>query len=277
MRRILILLTVLLLFVATGCSEDTTNPVVTPFALNLIVTDAAGERLEGIEVRAHVQIPGFNPNANKALTKIPFFLHETCDVMLNIYDVESRLIKTTLIEDARGGFHEWAAVVEEDGVPLTGTGLYRYELVASVDGTETFRDSKTMTVYDSMDSDQQPVLGLTDAQGRISYTDQTRFPFLYEKGPQPGLDENGESVGSFDFSDMVAFTLVNTHANTNQSVVVEAVVRPELNIITLVWDESLLQKATEWPDTIGPVGIASITDPLPTESSLEQNYPNPFN
>ena len=46
MRKILMLSLALLLI--AGCSEDSVTPETTPFALNLIVTDTAGECLPGL-------------------------------------------------------------------------------------------------------------------------------------------------------------------------------------------------------------------------------------
>lgn len=272
MRKILMLSLALILI--AGCSEDSVTPEATPFALNLIVTDAAGERLPGVEVRVDVEIPGWNPALNKSVTAVRFGVAAECELVLNIFDMEGRKVRTLGPEPAMRGVHIWAVTPDAEGAPLHGTGLYRYEMVASDSTGVRFRDEKIMTQYDSFDFDQRPVLGVTDDLGRISYADKTRFPFLYELGPQPGRDENNTEVGEFDFSSMAAFTLIDTL--TNEKIVVESAVNPGLNIITLVWDEALVPKPRDFTAAAGS-GAVKRDDPLPFEWFLSQNYPNPFN
>jgi hypothetical protein len=272
MRKLWILISVLII---AGCGEDSTTPTVKPFALNIIVTEATGERMGAVEVRAHVQIPGLNPSANKSVTVVPFTTAVACDLEMNVFDMEDRLVRTMSSEGAMAGYHQWQILMEQDGVPLLGTALYRYELVATAAGQELFRQKMTMTVYDSFDFDRQPLLGVTDSEGRVGYNDQTRFPFLYAAGPQPHVDFDGQLAGEFDFSNIVAFTLTDTL--TNDRIVVEAVVGPELNILTLVWDEALVATSGDFVSRV-EVSLPNLEKAQPpAEFSLGQNYPNPFN
>jgi hypothetical protein len=222
-----------------------------------------------------VAIPGRNPGLNKSRTEVRFGVAAACNVVMDITDMEGRIVKTLAVDDVMAGTQSWALTLDEDGVPLNGTGLYRYELVASDSTGVLFRDAKIMTQYDSIDFDQQPVLGVTDSQGRISYADKTRFPFLYELGPQPGRDERGEPTGEFDFSETVVFTLVDTATNEHRNV--EALVNSGLNIITLVWDEPLLVKANEPESGSRVEKLSREKSAPPFEWYLDQNIPNPFN
>ncbi len=273
MRKILI--STLILILISGCSEYSTAPNTKPFALNLLVTDTTGTKLPGVEARLHVEIPGFNPGLNKSVSAVRFGVESDCEMVMNIFDMEGRNVKTLGPANAMAGQHTWALNMDQEGDSLNGTGLFRYEMVASDSTGVLFRDEKIMTQYDSFDFDQRPVLGVTDAQGRITYLDKTRFPFLYELGPQPGRDENSQPIGEFDFSETVAFTLIDTL--TNETVVVEAVVNQGENLILLSWNEALLVKSKEFNSSASNE-ILKRENPLQaTGWLLEQNYPNPFN
>ena len=65
-------------------------------------------------------------------------------------------IGTFFLPTGWGAWKHGRISVDQDGVPIFGTALYQYELVATAAGEEMFRESKTMTVYDSFDFDAQP-------------------------------------------------------------------------------------------------------------------------
>ncbi|MBK8167978.1 MAG: hypothetical protein IPK64_18695 [bacterium] len=273
----------LLALALAGCGDDGPEPVVVPFALELAIRDPAGRPVPNLEAKLHVPLPGFPVSAAKPQTTIQFSIPEAAHVALNVYDLEGRFTRTLWDADMTAGVRMIAATggQEEDFAP--GSRIHRYELVATVDGTETFRDSKYMSIYTSIDVDQQPVLGISDQDGLIRFTDKTHFPFLYELGPQPMVDENGNPAGTFEFSDVAIIRLYDQVAGLYLNH--EVLITDGANVRTLIWD---VEKAVRdvGGAMAGPAAVAAavveIDTPAsaaipPLEYELRQNVPNPFN
>ncbi|MBK6735768.1 MAG: hypothetical protein IPG61_17155 [bacterium] len=269
---------VLMAVAFTACTDKSTDPGVTPFALNLLIRDPANNPVPGIEAKLHVPIPGFPVAAAKSVTDVEFIIPEEAHVVLDIYDLEGRLARSVLDNDLPAGAHGIIVAGNLDEDFLMGSRIYRYEMVASVGGTETFRDSKYTSVYTSPDIEQQPVLGVSDANGRIKFTDKTHFPFLYDLGPQPMTDENGDDAGTFEFGDVVIIRLYDAGSGlyVNHEVTIDGV----HSVKTLVWD---VAKAVADVEAVAAApGVRARTEaaamiPPPLEYQLRQNRPNPFN
>jgi hypothetical protein len=276
MFRLSLLLLILMLS-AAGCGEDTTTPGTASFRLNLAVTDPMGDPVAGLEAKLDVSIPGVGLDAAKASTALAFDVAHESDVSLVIYDLEGKVVRNLVDDTLPAGRHIVMICCDDQGQPLQGTHVYRCEMVATEAGLERFRESIYMTLYTSLDHDQQPLLGVTDLGGRISFTDKTEFPFLYELGPQPLLDENSTIMGTFDFSELVTIALVDPA--TNLRLETEVVITDGPNRINLVWDEDLASKvsANPAPPHHGTLAATKAGPIPPPEYSLGPNYPNPFN
>lgn len=260
-----------------GCGNDSTGPGGKPFALELRVEDPTGRPVPNLEAKLHVPIPNFPVAAAKSRTTIQFSIPEAAHIALNVYDLEERLAHTLWEADLTAGVRQVVAAGGQDEDYLLGSRIYRYELVATVDGNETFRDSKYMAVYTSIDIDQQPVLGVSDRDGFIRFTDKTHFPFLYDLGPQPMVDENGETIGIFEFSDVVIIRLYDPVAGLRMNH--EVSIGDGRNTQTLVWDVEKAGRDGGGAVSGAVAGIdaaaAAVIPPL--EYGLGQNRPNPFN
>lgn len=281
--RLMIPCTVLAALALAGCSDDSTGPDGKPFALDLMIQDPTGLPVPGLEAKLHVPIPGFPVAAAKSRTTIQFSIPEATHIALNVYDLEGELAKALWEADLTAGVRQVVAAGGQDDDFLLGSRIYRYELVATVDGNETFRDSKYMAVYTSIDIDQQPVLGISDRDGLIRFTDKTHFPFLYELGPQPMVDENGNTVGAFEFSDVVIVRLYDPVSGMHMNH--EVSIGDGRNVRTLVWDIEKAVGDSDGPaaepgpaliDALGSDKPATAAIP-PLEYELRQNLPNPFN
>lgn len=277
--RLVIPCIVLLTFALAGCSDNGTEPGVKAFALDLVIQDTTGLPVPGLEAKLHVPIPGFPVAVAKSVTTIQFGIPETAHITLNVYDLEERLVREVWGADLMAGVHQVAVAGGHDEDFLLGSRIYRYELVAAIDGAETFRDSKYMSVYTSPDVDQRPVLGVSDQDGLIRFTDKTHFPFLYDLGPQPMVDENGNPVGTFEFGDVVIIRLHDLVAGLHMNH--EVRISEGHTVQTLVWDaEKAVRDVTE--PAVAPASVAgsdTLTSVviLPLQYELRQNLPNPFN
>jgi hypothetical protein len=217
--------------------------------------------------------------AAKSRTTIQFSIPEAAHISLGVYDLEGRLARTLWDADLEAGVRQVVVAGGHDEDFLLGSRIYRYELVAAVDGAETFRAGKYMSVYTSPDVDQQPVLGVSDRDGLVRFTDRTHFPFLYGLGPQPMVDENGNPVGTFEFGDVVIVRLHDQAAGLHMNH--EVPVGDGRNARVLVWDAAKAVRDDAAPAVAatraGGVDMSTAAVIPPLEYELRQNLPNPFN
>lgn len=261
--------------VLAGCGDD--DPTGTePFRLDLTVVDTAGQPLTGYEARLHVPIPGVFDFPAKAATRIRFDAASACSARIVARDLDGAPAALLLDRAIDAGAYEVVMARLDGDEPLLGTRVYRVELSLFRDGAAAFRDTLLATLYASIDYQQRPVLGVSDAAGRISFADAREFPFLYDLGPQPLVDENGETRGEFTFGGDVIITL--TEPGSGLRLDRELTIAPGPNGATLVWDPALA-KAAPTAAAAGPrTAAAGRAVPIvPVSDRLVQNSPNPFN
>lgn len=276
----------LLALALPGCSDDGASPSVKPFALELTIQDPLGQPVEGLEAKLHVPIPGFPISAAKPMTTVQFSVPVAAHVNLSVYDLEGQLARTLWDAPVNAGVLTVAVAGGNDPDFLLGSRIYRYEMVAAVDSVETFRDSKYMSLYTSIDVDQRPVLGVSDREGIIRFTDRTHFPFLYGLGPQPWVDENGDPAGTFEFDDVASVRLYDPIGGVYINY--DVPVSEGRNAQVLVWDAAKARPEADWRGAavaaVGPAPgrgegaamTAGAAVPV-LEYRLWQNSPNPFN
>lgn len=285
MRTTLTLLLVLSLGLV-ACGDDSTEPPVNTFSLQMQVLRPDGTPVEGLTVamwNMSESLAAFLQDVvpkRRAATRVDFALPQRSICSLNSYDLEGKLLQSVFEADTlEAGRH---AVVLGAGIDYNaGVKVMRYELVAQdpETGAELFRDAKYMTPV-HLDI-QRMTNGKTDAEGRFEIDDRTVVPGLYDLGEQPAVNENGEIMGHFTLD---ALLTVRFYDELGNYVRVQQTVVDGANTIKATWDQAALEQDPNWNATTEPGMMTpghewSTGDvPLPeTEFMLEQNSPNPFN
>ena len=264
-----------------GCGDDDQPLASAAFRLDLRIADASGAPVPGLEVGLHVPIPGLEPVAAKAATRLEFAVAVGCSVRVDVDDMEGRPYQV-LVRDAFGP-GVYALLFGAGSPPPIGTHVYRARMTAWDDTTTYHTESVLMTLMTSFDVDQMPILGTSDADGAVRCDDRREFPFLYDIWPQMARDENGDEMGEFTPASEVEFLL--REAGTGDSWVrYTAVIEPGVNRVDLVWDPQPKRGAVAAPSGLRSVEAAGRADvfrrkdlPLPQVFDLRPNYPNPFN
>ena len=265
--------------VVAGCGGGTTEPGDPSFSLNLSVVDPGGVPVAGLVATLSTPIPEVHLGFAKAVTRIDFFVPvDSVQATMTITSLDGSLRSVYFDQRVLQGSYSLAFATGVLGIERAGTTAYRYELVVTDDGTELFRDAKVMTAYTSADLEQRPRIGTTDANGSLRCRDRNLFPFLFDLGPQPILDDNGDLAGEFSFRDSVVVTLTDTVSNAwrHYPMVLDA----GANVFELTWDVALAVKV---PPADMSGAATAVPAPGPTridpEDSFElrQNFPNPFN
>ena len=272
---------VLILVGLNGCSdgEHIGALVNDSFELNLTVAGPGNVPLEGVTAFLHVYLPSeFVPKVTKAATAIRFTVPQASDVTLKVYDMDRHVVKTLLGGAVSAGLHEVVFHNDDEGNLLYGIYFYCCEMVASVAGNEVYRGETFMTLYTGIDLQQQPVLGVTDKAGKLTFDDSTEFPFLYNPGPQMSYDENSESRGSFEFTDKVEITLY--HPTWDLYTTREVVIGLGRNNIELIWETKTSSPVSTTESVARPAGevLGNSVGPVPeVYYSIGPAYPSPFN
>ncbi len=235
MNRIDVCILIMVLLVAVGCEESTSPKE--GFVLEVTVTDATGQPLEGMAVwrQSHLEgtIPyppspetatvpptSLYPLQNDSLRKafpnpfngVIFIRYETLDyrtAFLEVTDWRGNHVKTVVHGVVPPGQHEveWTQRDEYDTKVMTGVYTLRLTLTDTLDTPSIFYAGELKcTAYDDFLSNcliYGWTLGHTDEDGFLSTRDLDFFPSLQGHGQQVGYDESGSINGVFSFSKRV--------------------------------------------------------------------------
>jgi hypothetical protein len=237
MKAGLLVLAVMLLAAAVGCDESTT-PEEEGFVLEVTVTDATGQPLEGMAVWRQSHLEGtipYPPSSDTAAVPptslypvqndslrnafpnpfngLVFIRYETLDyrtAFLEVTDWRGHHVKMVVLHDVvPPGQHvvEWTQRDESDTKVLTGVYTLRLTLADTLDTPSIlYTDELLCTAYDDFFSNclyYGWTLGHTDENGFLSTRDLDFFPSLQGHGQQIGCDEQGDYNGVFSFSERV--------------------------------------------------------------------------
>jgi hypothetical protein len=261
------------------------------FALEIRVTDAASNPVPGLRIKLHVPIPGFTwakpaprrDAGKRAATAIEFAVPEPSHVRLTLFDLLDVPVRHLLDGQLAGGVHSAIYDATSDaGIPFLGTVVFRCRLEGLDPVTEAARYTEDVyaVLYTGDDQDARPILGLTDADGRVATYDMTLFPGLFELPPLPLITETGEAVGTFEIPNAIVLTLEDPGTTVSHDV--DFTVGPGLNRVQAVWLEGQPVPAAvpaarlhQVRPAVADLRVLNVPIPV-TEWDLRPNRPNPF-
>lgn len=284
-RSLSILLLALMCFVPSGC-DDETAPRTVPFRVDVTVLGPDDRPVEGMEVRLHVPIPGFMlksaASVRRAATVIEVKAPQRARQILEIYDLDGELVRELYDDVTDAGQYQYVFDGKNDkGVALLGTHVLDFRLTARDESTDEvlFQDRYWATLFTGIDVQQTQLLGVTDPTGRVTVTDQSLFPGLYELPDLNFVDEAGQFMGTFNFGDGALFVLHPPGTSTYSTS--QHTIHEGPNEVILAWSPppapSDPSSETAAPKLSGPTVARRNAPIVPLEWEFPQNYPNPFN
>jgi len=276
MRRFLLCCCCTFATLWTACSDGNLRG---SFSLDLLVEDLNGDPVEGLRVQLHVPVNdvSIKTGAKRASTTIRFATPRQVHGELNVLDLDGEILRRLFAGDLQAGEH----VVQFDGKTdssdvLVGTVPFLVEAIfrENAGSSEVWRGESACVLYTGMDLDQQALLGLTDADGRLQIEDSDPFPFLSELPIFEGRDETGADTGVFSLSSNVELWLIEESSGNRQVEIVD--IGPRSNDVEIVWDP-IVRAPRETEAAATRVDFAMDASGGPPVFRLDVCIPNPFN
>ncbi len=265
-RLILILMLVVPL---AGCDED--DPVTPPaFKVTVRVVDAQGDPVEGLDISLVPDTPFYQdglktPDYRPAVV-IPFQLDHESNIRLTIEDITGAEVRLLGQQLAPAGSHTWVWNGLDDPGNRLPSGYYtaHLEVRDQVDGNLRYDDRVHMLMA-IIDPSRYSV-GTTDAEGEVVLTDKRLFPHLYDAPSMPATDENGEIMGTIQFTGSMRFGLADLTGGGHMRFIRDVEAQDVLEFVWAVNKADFVRAAD--PDKV-PI--------VPPVDDLGMVYPNPFN
>lgn len=260
-----------------ACEEDSDPPVDPGFSVDLTVVDSNGDAMAGVEAYLHIPLPpGItqDKSSGRAATAFRFEIPAPRRVSLDVYDLQGEPVRQLLDAELPAGAHElvWDAR-DQTGQPFLGTRVFEV-LMRVFDGDKLLYGSSVYPVlHTGLDAGQQPLVGTTDASGRLRIEDRDLFPMLDAPTDLEAMDETGASQGSFAIGDEAQVRLRDP--NTQESMVVTMDIQEGPNRRTVAWTPAPAPPA-RIPAVLPAKDVPVVPVP-PNGLELRTNFPNPFN
>jgi hypothetical protein len=277
MRSILLYACCALALLSTACSEDGLRRA---FSFELLVEDLSGDPVEGLRVQLHVPINDVSIKgaAKRAKTMIGFAVPRAVYGEVNVLDLDGEILRHMFAGDLPAGEHQLAFDgLTDSSVVLLGTVPFVVEAIfsESEQGSEVWRAESACVLYTGADLNQQVVLGLTDADGRLEVADTDQFPFLDALPIFEGRDETGQDTGEFTLSTNVEIWLLDDASGGRQVEVID--IGPGRNKLEVVWDPVIRAPREEAAATAHFATSVDLPSGPPVRYRLDVCVPNPFN
>ena len=243
-----LLMTIVLALVA--CSDSITNPTPESFSLQITVTDAAGQPVEGLRVdawnmlsppplraarlnRASIIPPPDSfalrpayPNPFVASTSVELDLPVLCDYEFRVFDLTGRQVDSQVTSGADAG--TYTMVLAPATVNLTAYMIR----VQAYDSTQTYLvDTTYAACWSSVP--EENTMGTTGVTGELQTRDSLRFPALYDVPAMVYKTETDSTRGSFGYVDSIEIQLRDVVNNLQQTY--SRPLTRGSNSVTLVW------------------------------------------
>lgn len=284
MRRLVLLVASLAILMPLSACFDGGGPSTDNFVLQFTVQDTDGRPVPGLEARLHVPIPEiWDILGAKPAVSLQFCVPVQAAVSLVIYDLDGAQVRTLVDGELPAGMHQVVFDGKDDaGNRLLGTVVLQGHLVIrEPGGGATLHENWVHPVlYTSLDHDQAPVLGTTNAKGFLRTLDRRLFPYLRDDLPPLVLrDEEANDRGLFTISDEVQIFLIDPQTGERQTFQVSA--PAGYNDHVLVWDPAPVEPPPAAAPAPAGVPLPPATDDIkapPLECTGQiVCYPNPFN
>ena len=257
-----------------GCSDDGTTPGDDQFKVTITVVDGAGQPVPNLDLALvsdndFLQDKGApaEPGPEKARAGIQFVVPVPSRVTLYIRDIEGRPVRTLLSETFPAGVHSsyWDGKNDAGDHQMSG----RYTVYMTLLNEEEILIGEASVDILMALLGSHPV-GTTDANGRITLTDQRLFPHLYEREPITAMNESGEEIGMIELDETMIFNFYSQDEVQWQRFYGDVAGAGGLQF---VWDPAEKTESEALAFT-GNDGIG--VPPIPTGPDLVV-FPNPFN
>jgi len=207
-----VILTALLL--TPGCSDE--DPTTTEeFQVTIVVTDDAGNPLEGLDLSLVPELPYYQdgkrippsvsvlgisrmrafPNPFTAVVRVTYEFEFAGHLHLGIEDIEGNEVRTLVDQPVLASSESVVWNGHDDQDQQMPSGIYTAHLVlkSETDNSVLFESSQDMMMA-NIDA-ERGIVATTDDQGKIVLKDKRLFPYLYDVEPFMASDENSDPVG----------------------------------------------------------------------------------
>ena len=221
----------LVIFGLVACSDDEIINEPEAFAVTITVTDSAGSPVPGLKLTMAPEtafyfdgkagdstpLPLLFENGISSLHPNPFWPAITIDystetishTRLSVEDIEGTEVRLLFNGPLEAGDRSIMWNSRNDAGDQLPTGVYRVHMVQTdADADTVIFDSTRLALLAIWDSEYLPA-GTTDSDGKIVFTDQRLFPFLYNIDDLTATDENGEIIGPMEISADMRFYLTD--------------------------------------------------------------------
>jgi hypothetical protein len=265
----LILILMLLLVPLAGCDDDPVTPPA--FKVTVRVVDDQGDPVEGLDISLVPDTPfyqdGLKTPDYRPATVIPFQLAQASNIRLTIEDVTGSEVRLLGEQPAEAGVHHWQWNGLDDDEDSLPSGFYTAHLEVRDPSTNDLRYEERVHMLMAIISPSRYSVGTTDADGEVVLTDKRLFPHLYDAPSMPATDENGEIMGTIEFTGSMRFGLADLTGGGSMRFIRDVDAQDVLEFVWTANKADIVPAAHPDKDPIGP----------PVENDLGLVYPNPFN
>jgi|AntAceMinimDraft_17_1070374.scaffolds.fasta_scaffold07273_2 hypothetical protein len=229
----------ILCFVVFSISCEQGNESTNTFQFSVNVKDANGNPIEDVEVFVNNQLSCDFNNITRTSTSIRFGVPQECNLQLQIFDLNNRLVNSLLdVEKPAGSYgYNYNSNNYDTGEPiLGGCNVLRCNIYATDIETEEvlYEENIFMCRYTFCDK-----IGVTDFNGNYLTSNKLYFPHLYDIPEMDRIDPDSNVIGTFSLLEIIEITIYDLISETSQTF--DRVVEPGENNFDLVWDSNQIK------------------------------------
>lgn len=277
---LLLLLTILL-----SCSNSTKPDDNDPFSIRLKLVDNSGNPLQGYRIT--IIQNNFDGIENylslnkdhRSETFFRYYMEADYYVEFKIYDYFNQPVKTIIDTFQVRGSHTVVWNGKDDAGNSVRDGVYKAIIIYYDDyncKNVAFSDKCYPYLLGECIIDQSHYT--TDANGELFTENIIPFPILYCNVPVKVIDETGNEIRDFVFSDTMKVTIESPNQEYRSCIfrIINGKNILNLNWATMTQVDEKANKHTAFP-VFNTMENRIIKEKLPPPNQFYGNYPNPFN